>query len=444
MKILIITYYFPPSGGSGVQRWLKFVKYLPQFGWQPIVLTVNPGKANFPHFDHSLEKDIPPEVRVERTDSFEILDFYKKVSAEKTAPSGNLTAEKYASFPQKVFRFIRGNFLLPDPRRGWNKYAYRRACELIEKENIQYVVTTSPPHSTQLIGLRLKKKFPALSWFADFRDPWTDVFYYKMLYPTKIADKINKNYERNVLETADKVIVTSEATKNVFLSKSKRILPEKIAVITNGFDEDDFVNVKDNILPRFTLTYIGILYNSEDLKSLFTAFSQLKNKENCLLRFVGQSGTLVAPEISKYGLEKYTKFLPQVKHSEAVQLMADSSVLVLLAPDENESAAFLPGKLFEYLAARRPILCIASPNNDIRRIIAENNAGQSFDYSEETEMLQFLEKQKTDWETNKISQLTNTGFLKYSRKNLTKNLVELLENLSQENADDADNADFRR
>ena len=429
-KILIITYYFPPSGGSGVQRWLKFVKYLPQFGWQPIVLTVNPKKANFPHFDHSLEKNIPPEVRVEHTDTFEILDFYKKISAEKAAPSGNLTAEKYSSFPQKVFRFIRGNFLLPDPRRGWNKYAYRRACELIEKENIQHIVTTSPPHSTQLIGLRLKKKFPVLTWFADFRDPWTDVFYYKLLYPTRLADRVNKRYERKVLETADKVIVTHETTRNVFLSKSEKILPEKIAVITNGFDEDDFAAVKDNVLSRFTVTYIGILTNADDLKSLLSAFSKIENKENCLLRFVGQSGTVVASEIAKYSLEKYTEIVPQVSHSDVVQLMADSSVLLLLTPNESEASSVLPGKLFEYLAAHRPILCIASPDSDIRRIIAENSAGQSFDYQDETKMLHFLEKQKTDWETNKISRLTNTACLKYSRKNLTARLVELLSNVS--------------
>ncbi|MDR0874330.1 MAG: glycosyltransferase, partial [Prevotellaceae bacterium] len=307
MKILIITYYFPPSGGSGVQRWLKFVKYLPKFGWQPVVLTVKPEMANFPHIDRSLEKDIPPEVRVERTDTFEILNLYKKVSAEKEVPFGNLKDK--TSLLQKISRFIRGNFFLPDPRRGWNKYAYRRACRLIETEKIEYIVTTSPPHSTQLMGLRLKKKFPEIKWIADFRDPWTDIHYYKMLYPTAIADRINKNYERKVLETADKVIVTHEGTRNVFLSKSEKILPEKIAVITNGFDEDDFLHIKENPQPRFTLTYIGILYNSNDLKSLLAAFSKMQNRENCRLRFVGQSGSVMAAEIEKYDLKNEVEIL---------------------------------------------------------------------------------------------------------------------------------------
>jgi glycosyltransferase involved in cell wall biosynthesis len=425
-KILIITYYWTPSGGSGVQRWLKFVKYLPSFGWQPVVLTVDEKKANYPQIDTSLEAEVPTSVQVERTDSFEILNWYKKTSVEKNVPFGNLKDKKYNSFFQKLSRFIRGNFLLPDPRRGWNKYAYKKACKLIEKEDINYIVTTSPPHSTQLIGLRLKKKYPNLRWIADFRDPWTDIHYYKMLYSTKIAQKINKNYERKVLEKTDQIIVTCEATKNVFISKSEKISPDKIAVITNGFDENDFTGIKPNILPKFTITYIGILYNVSDLTSLLTAFSKLFDKENCLLRFVGQSSTVIASEIARYGLENQTELLPQMSHAEAIQLMIDTSVLVLLTPNESDEAAFLPGKLFEYLSARRPILCLASPNNDIRHIIADCNAGQSFDYHEDEDILRFLEKQYSEWENGKISQLTDSAYLQYSRKNLTAQLTKLL------------------
>jgi len=300
-KILIITYYWTPSGGSGVQRWLKFVKYLPSFGWQPVVLTVDEKKANYPQIDTSLEAEVPTSVQVERTDSFEILNWYKKTSVEKNVPFGNLKDKKYNSFFQKLSRFIRGNFLLPDPRRGWNKYAYKKACKLIEKEDINYIVTTSPPHSTQLIGLRLKKKYPNLRWIADFRDPWTDIHYYKMLYSTKIAQKINKNYERKVLEKTDQIIVTCEATKNVFLSKSEKISPDKIAVITNGFDEDDFTGIKPNILPKFTITYIGILYNVSDLTSLLTAFSKLSTKKTACCVSSGKAVRLLRPKLPDTG-----------------------------------------------------------------------------------------------------------------------------------------------
>ncbi len=427
-KVLIITYYWPPSGGSGVQRWLKFVKYLPEFGWEPVVLTVDEQKASYPQIDQTLQQDIPNSVRVERTNTVEILNLYKKVSPEKEIPFGGFADEKPPSLFQKISRFIRGNFFLPDPRRGWNKYAYKKACELIEKEGISHVVTTSPPHSTQLIGLKLKKKYPNIHWMADFRDPWTDIHYYKKLYPTRIADKINRCYERSVLEKSDKVLVTCEATKDTLLSKSSQIVPGKFEVITNGFDENDFVGIKQNTLNKFTITYIGILYNTRDLDGFLNAVSKLEDKNNCLLRFVGHSG-IIASEIERLNLTQYTEILPQVKHSDAIQLMADSSVLVLLVPDKDKESFFLPGKLFEYLASRRPILCIASPDNEIRQIIEKSHAGGSFDYSEENAMLEFLRQQKASWESEGISELKGNDYMQYSRKELTRQLAQLLASL---------------
>jgi glycosyltransferase involved in cell wall biosynthesis len=427
-KILIITYYWVPSGGSGVQRWLKFVKYLPQLGWEPIVLTVDENKASYPQIDKSLAKDVPTSVRVERTSTFEILDFYKKLSPEKQIPYGGFSDEKAPSLFQKISRFIRGNFFLPDPRRGWNRYAYKRACDLIEKEGITTIVTTSPPHSTQLVGLQLKAKYPHLNWIADFRDPWTDIHYYKKLYPTIIADAINKNYERKVLEKADKVIVTCESTKEVFLSKSTILNPDKFTVITNGFDTDDFVAVKRNTTEKFTITYIGILYNTTDIKALLSAFSKMEDKEHCCLRFVGHSG-IVTSEIKNRNLEAYTTILPQVKHSEAVQLMADSSVLVLLVPDKDKASSFLPGKLFEYLASRRPILGIASPDNEIRQIIAKCEAGKTFNYDDELGMLNFLSEKKKEWEMTHICEINNDNYLQFSRNELTQQLNNFIKNV---------------
>ena len=175
-KVLIISYYFPPSGGSGVQRWLKFVKYLPEFGYEPIVLTVDPTVASYPQIDATLLQDIPSLVRVERTTTREMLSLYKRVSPTKEIPYGGFANENTQGLFSTISRFIRGNFFLPDPRRGWNKFAYKKACELIEQEQIDTVITTSPPHSTQLIGLKLKKRFPSIQWIADLRDPWRDIF----------------------------------------------------------------------------------------------------------------------------------------------------------------------------------------------------------------------------------------------------------------------------
>lgn len=424
-KILIITYYFPPSGGSGVQRWLKFSKYLPEFAWQPIILTVDEKFASYPQIDKTLLKDISPSLQVEKTKTCEILNLYKKVSPEKEIPFGGFADTEKPGLFQKISRFIRGNFFIPDPRRGWNKYAYKQACELIEKENIKYVITTSPPHSTQLVGLKLKNKFPNIKWIADFRDPWTDIHYYKKLYPTAIADKINKAYERKVLEQSDKIIVTSRAAIDSFLSKTNKISANKFEEITNGFDTEDFKHIEQNKLDKFTITYIGILYNTKDIEVLINAFAMLKNKENCKLQFVGHSG-IIASEIEKKNLQEYTEILPEVKHSEAIQIMADSSVLVLLAPNKSKKSAFLPGKLFEYLASRRPILCIASPDNEICEIIKNCEAGKSFNYNETEKMLDFLKEQQENWNKNHISLIENEHYMQYSRKELTKKLSNIL------------------
>ena len=215
-KVLLITYYFPPSGGAGVQRWLKTIKYLPEFGVEPIVLTVDPNVASYPQVDTALCNEVPDFVKVYRTTTKEILSLYKRVSPQKQVPYGGFANEPNPTLLQKISRFIRGNFFLPDPRKGWNKYALAKAKEIIETEAIETIVTTSPPHSTQLIGLELKRQYPHLKWVADLRDPWTDIYYNEDLYPTRLAKKRNLRYECSVLQNADQVITVSEECRRVF------------------------------------------------------------------------------------------------------------------------------------------------------------------------------------------------------------------------------------
>ena len=178
-KVLIISYYFPPSGGAGVQRWLKMLKYLPQYGVEPIVLTVDEKYASYPQVDKSLLDEIPSWLKIYKTKTREVLSLYKSVSPTKEIPYSGFANEPKPTFLQKMARFVRGNFFLPDPRKGWNRYAYQVACQIIEKEAVDAVITTSPPHSTQLLGIKLKKRFPNLTWLADLRDPWTDIYYNK-------------------------------------------------------------------------------------------------------------------------------------------------------------------------------------------------------------------------------------------------------------------------
>jgi glycosyltransferase involved in cell wall biosynthesis len=272
-KVLIVTYYWPPSGGAGVQRWLKFSKYLPEFGWDPIILTVDQVYATYPVTDYSLTNDLPSSVKVFTTPATNYFDIYKKDKSK--IPSAGFANSVDNTFKGKLLRFVRGNFFIPDPRKGWNKYAFKKACELIEKEGIRHIITTSPPHSTQLIGLKIKKRYPALKWIADLRDPWTDIYYYKHFYPTIISKAIDLKFEKSVLQNADKIITVGRSLKTLFSVKVSDVA-RKTEVITNGYDESDFKEVTKIIPKRFTITYVGTLSDIYPIEGLIPALKTLQ------------------------------------------------------------------------------------------------------------------------------------------------------------------------
>ena len=381
-KVLLITYYFPPSGGAGVQRWLKTINYLPKAGVETIVLTVDPAVASYPQIDESLCNDVPSGIKIYRTGTREILSLYKKVSPKKEVPYGGFANEPNPNLIQKISRFIRGNFFLPDPRRGWNKYALAKAKEIIETEAIETIVTTSPPHSTQLIGLELKRLYPHLKWVADLRDPWTDIYYNEDLYPTRWAKKRNLRYERSVLLTADQIITVSEQCKRLFAQKAD--VAEKIAVIPNGFEEKDFINSPtinnigiitphSSLLTPNYLTYVGVMapqYDIEPLKSL------VQGRNDILLRFVGVVSEGIKREIESWGVQ--TEFISYVNHGKAIEYMQASYVLMLFIPNVPNNEGILTGKLFEYLAAGRKILLFGPESGDAMRLINECEAGECF------------------------------------------------------------------
>ena len=213
-KVLIITYYWPPSGGAGVQRSLKFVKYLPLFGIEPIVITVDAEQATYPILDSTLLNEVSEDVRVVRTRSFEPLKILSAIKGKESVPHGGFANSNKESITQRTLRFIRGNFFIPDARKGWVSFAVKAASEIIEKEKIDTVFVSSPPHSSQLIGLELKKKYN-IKWIADMRDPWTDIYYYKDLLQTKFSAARDAVYERQVLEGADEVISVSEPINKI-------------------------------------------------------------------------------------------------------------------------------------------------------------------------------------------------------------------------------------
>jgi len=413
-KVLVITYYWPPSGGAGVQRWVKFIKYFKDQNINPFIISVDPDFASYPLIDNSLKNDIPDNTNVYLTKTNEPYSFYKKINNNQT-PYAGFANEGRPNFFQKIARFIRGNFFIPDSRKGWNNFAYKKAVEILEKENIDTVITTSPPHSTQLIGLKLKET-QNIKWIADLRDPWTDIYYYKSMLHTKWAKQKDLNYEKRVIEKSDKVVVVSDSIKQLLLNKSNLVKESKIHIIPNGFDDDDFLVLSKNNNSKFLLSYVGTITKDYPLDSIKKSISIL----NINLEFTGK-----ADEPTKLLLNKVASFNNHVKHKESINLLLASDMLLLVIPKISNNKGILTGKLFEYLGARKPILCIGPTDGDAAKIIEECKAGKTFDYSDENGIYDFIET----YMSNEFI-FENKNYLKYSRRNLTKNLSKILTDMA--------------
>lgn len=430
-KVLIITYYWPPSGGAGVQRWVKFVKYLQRFGYEPFVLTVDPKYATYPQIDESLLKDIPASVSVHHTKSFELYSLYKKVSTNKEVPYGGFVNTKKLNFKEKVLRAIRGNLFIPDPRKGWNRYAIKEAKKIIQSNNIEIIITTSPPHSTQLIGLKLKKQLN-VKWIADFRDPWTDIYYYKLLYPTFIATSINKYFEKKVIKNADEIVTVSSDFKQLFASKITGS-ENKIDVIPNGFDSDDFANIKiESNSKFFYISHIGTIAKNYDLDGFINAIQLLPKhlSEKIRVRFIGKVASEIIEKFKIARLENNIELIGYVSHKEAIEYMFSSDMLLLVIPKVENNEGIVPGKLFEYMASKRYILALATEAGDVAKIIEETRIGIISDYSNygkiESCILSRINSQNNQDEQTR----DNTLVEKYSRHNLTRNLIKAIERLN--------------
>ncbi len=418
-KVLIVTYYWPPGSGAGVQRWLKFSKYLPQYGWEPFILTVDPQYAAYPSIDSTLEKEIPVNVKVFRTKA---TDWFRIYSKDKSKiPTAGFANNNDNSFKGILFRFLRGNLFIPDPRKGWNRFALRKALEIIEKEGITCIVTTSPPHSTQLIGLKLKRRYPGIRWIADLRDPWTDIYYYKKFYPAFFPRMIDSAYEKNVLSSADRIITVGKSLKELFASKIEGI-EEKIEVISNGYDEDDFKALYSSNPKVFTISYIGTLSGVYPVTGFLKALNILtENGIGYRLRFTG----IVSPEqkemICTAAGNENIEFIPFSGHSIAVANMLDTSALLLVIPDHASSGSIITGKLFEYLASGKPIICIGPVDGDAAGILEETGHGRTFSYDDSVGIAEYL----TSLSLNPvISEKASPA--KYSRENLVKKVIALL------------------
>lgn len=422
-KVLIITYYWPPAGGPGVQRWLKFVKYLREFNVDPIVYI--PENPNYPLVDNTLEGEIPKGITIYKHKIVEPYGLANLFSKGKTKRiSSGVIKTKNQSFIEKVLLWIRGNFFIPDARTLWVKPSVRFLSDVIAKERIDTVITTGPPHSMHLIGHRLKEKF-GLKWLADFRDPWTSIGYHKQLKLNRASQKKHRYLEHLVLNSADKIVVTSNTTKREF-----RSLTEKpIAVITNGYDiGESNTNALDT---KFTISHIGSLLTGRNPENLWKALSEMIEenedfKMSVQLQLIGIVSDDVLRTIHRYGLENYTVLLGYLSHDEAVQYQRKSQILLLVEINSDETKGIIPGKLFEYMAVKRPILGIGPRDWEVRDIIAETNSGATFDYRTDSELKSLLLEWFVKFEQNKLT-VSSTGISRYSRRELTGKLAAYLQ-----------------
>jgi len=423
-KVLIITYYWPPAGGPGVQRWLKFVKYLPEFGVEPIVYC--PENPSYPLLDDNLTKEVSDKITILKQPIFEPYKLASVFSKKKTKTiASGLINTKKQSLVERLLLYVRGNYFIPDARKFWVKPSVNYLSRYIQENAIETIITTGPPHSLHLIGLELKKQLN-INWIADFRDPWTTIGYHDKMKLSVASQQKHKLFEKEVLQTADNILVTSPTTKTEF----KAITHQPITVITNGFDD---VNMKSLPLDtKFTISHIGSLLTGRNPKVLWDSIAELLQenndfKANFELKLIGAVSNDVLASINESGLENHINVLGYVSHEEAQIQQRVSQVLLLIEINSPITKCIIPGKLFEYLQSNRPILGFGPERADFKTIISETNTGSSFGY-EQTEKELIKTKITSYFEAYQKRNLraNGVGIQQYHRKNLTNKLANAL------------------
>lgn len=430
-KVLIITYYWPPAGGPGVQRILKFVKYLGEFGWEPIVIT--PQSGTYASLDSSLLTDVPATVQVFKTKTLEPFLFYNLLQGkkEKIVPTGLIGMQSSTSIFHKISKYIRANFFIPDARVGWNRFALQKAKEIIAQNKIDALITTGPPHSTHLVGLKLKNEFH-LPWIADFRDPWTNIYYNKFFPRTKATIKKDEALERQVLTTADCITTVSHG-----LAEDLQRHAKNISVIYNGYDEDDIYRGSIQKTEKFRLAHIGNFVPFLDSQGLWDALAELHNeipsfKNDFEINFTGKVDEQILQNIKNKGLGNLLTLNDFVPHKEATKRMFQASLLLFsIARDENNKL-IVSGKLFEYIASTTPVISIGPIDGDAATILTEAGREGISDYDDKNKIKGLIRKYYELWKTNANMpfKYPQDNLTKFTRRELTKRLCEELNKLS--------------
>ncbi len=438
-RVLIITYYWPPSGGSGVQRWVKFAKYLPAAGWQPVIYT--PENPELTTVDKTLSDEIPPEAEIIKRHITEPYGIYRKIMGKgsstdlKTLTGASSNKDEVnpinggkKSWKQRLSLFIRGNFFIPDPRILWVNPSVRFLKEYLKAHPVDAIVTTGPPQSMHLIGLKLSRA-TGLPWLADFRDPWTKMFYFKHLGLTKCSEEKHHVLEKEVLDGATKVIAVSPLVQADF----QAMTDTPVELVTNGFDEDDFKQEFD-LDENFNVTHTGLFASDGNPDVLWKVLADKCRSDEMFrrslrIRLAGKTDREITKSIEDAGLGANLVDLGYQRHEVAVREQRNASILILPLRKEPEYNAVLPGKLFEYLASRRPILGIGQTEGAMAAVVRDAGAGVVYDWNDEKRIRQWMD---FCWDEFKNDELHDTtgDISRYTRRYTTRRLVSLLNEIT--------------
>lgn len=432
-KVLIVTYYWPPAGGGGVQRWLKFVKYLSKAGWTPIVYV--PENAEYPLEDSSLVSEVPESAQIIGTKIFEPRKLFKKIFKKENVEVKGVKDQldnlfyipsKQRKWHQNLAIWIRANMFIPDARKAWVKPSIKFLASYIRDHQIETIVTTGPPHSLHLIGLALKKQFPDIFWVADFRDPWMEIEYFNLLPLTKSSLQKHKELEHNVLSSADHIVTVSPSWAGMFRDKAAK----KVSVITNGYDPCDFEVPSLDLPPRFRICHVGTLALDRNPVQLWAALSSLIKANNIdpgllEIAFVGKTDKRIIEELSRSVLKDSFHDYGYVAHEVSIQMMKHSALLLLLLNKGSLQNAMgrIPGKVFEYIASQNKIFMIGSADMDVSKIVEDVSGHVVHDDVAEIEATILDEYQNFKSQNSNLF-IENTEI--YQREHLTNQLIEVL------------------
>lgn len=415
---LIITYYWPPSGGGGVQRWLKFTKYLPEFGWKPIILT--PSNPSVREQDTSLLDEVNTDLKVVKLPIFEPYALTSKLLNIQTIPKQGIV-QSDPDIRNKFLTWMRGNFLIPDTRIFWRKPAYKKAAQIITDEHVDLVITTGPPHSIHLIGYDLKTKLN-VKWIADFRDPWSDWDILNQLRLTDWARTRHQKLERKVIKAADGVTTVSNAWAKEFSERHQK----SVEVVTNGYEDDGEPKPVENVPDKFRISHFGLINKFRNVPRLWQVLGELCKKDQDFsddleIFLAGNVESSLFDLFKENNLGDKVKYANYLPYGELPGKYAQTSVFLLLSNKSKNSKGHIPGKLFEYLHQGKPVLALSDKDGDVSEIINKTNSGFVVDSDDTSSirdcLLKLYNSYKSGWHI-----FEQKGISDYERKNLTGKL----------------------